>query len=358
VVAAGHVVSVVCPIPVVCSAVPAVGSGIAKAAANGVLDALTSALSTAADWLVGHVIDLVNSTTRVDLSASWFLEREGAMRGLLELVVAPLLMAASLGAVLRQDPRRLVRIWAVGLPVAAIVGIAGVQFANLALSATDAMCGVVIGGDGSKVAGRFSDVMAGTLTSGLPMPVQMIVYLLIIAGTLLVWLELILRAAGVYIAMFFMPLALAGYVWPATASMAKRTVELLSALILSKFVIVAALTLGLAALDGRSAPDSAIAASAILLLAGFAPFSLLRLAPVVEAAAIGHLEGVARRPFKAASRAVTTAAAAPAHPVARLLLARASSSGQPIQPSPVVAQPLAHRLPDYPPVGERVAADG
>ena len=32
----------------------------------------------------------------------------------------------------------------------------------------------------------------------------------------MVWLELVVRAAAIYVAVFFMPLALAGYVWPAT----------------------------------------------------------------------------------------------------------------------------------------------
>ena len=59
-----------------------------------------------------------------------------------------------------------------------------------------------------------------------------------------------MRAAAIYVAVFFMPLALACYVWPATTAIAKRTVELLAALILSKFVIVATLTLGVAALHG------------------------------------------------------------------------------------------------------------
>ncbi len=77
----------------------------------------------------------------------------------------------------------------------------------------------------------------------------------------------------------------------------------LVALILSKFVIVAALTLGLAAMASGTSADDAVAGGAILLIAGFAPFTLLRLAPIVESAAIAHLEGMSRRPFRAASRA-------------------------------------------------------
>jgi hypothetical protein len=176
----------------------------------------------------------------------------------------------------------------------------------------------------------------------------MILSILLIAGTVLVWLELVVRAAAVYVAMFFMPLALVGYIWPATAGMAKRGIEILVALILSKFVIVATLTLGLAALAPGSPADAAIAGAAILLIAGFAPFCLLRLAPIVETAAIGHLEGLSRRPLRAASRGATAMAAAPTHPVAKLLLAGGGGPSRPLSPAAVVSQAMPQRRPDYP----------
>ena len=150
---------------------------------------------------------------------------------------------------------------------------------------------------------------------GAPQLVAAVISVLLIVGSVLLWLELVVRAAAIYVAVFFMPLALACYVWPATLAIARRTVELLAALILSKFVIVATLTLGVAALHGGPSADNAVIGAAILLIAGFAPFCLLRLAPIVEAGAIAHLEGLARRPLRAAGRAATTVAAGPAHPV-------------------------------------------
>jgi hypothetical protein len=112
---------------------------------------------------------------------------------------------------------------------------------------------------------------------------------------------------------------------------------------------VAALTLGRAARSSGTSADDAVSAGAILLIAGFAPFTLLRLAPVVEAAAIAHLEGVSRRPFRAASRAASVAAAPAQNPAARLLLSRMRPSTAPTGPSPVLAAPLPQARPDYPP---------
>ncbi|HUJ64140.1 MAG TPA: hypothetical protein VLX59_01295, partial [Acidimicrobiales bacterium] len=126
----------------------------------------------------------------------------------------------------------------------------------------------------------------------------------------------------------------------------------------SKFVIVAALTLGLAALSSGTSADDAIAAGAILLIAGFAPFTLLRLAPIVETAAIAHLEGVSRRPFRAASRAAAMVAAPGQHPAARLLLSRLRPATAPAGPTPVVAVPLPQARPDYPPDPRGAGEDG
>jgi hypothetical protein len=339
----------VCPISELCLGGPSgVATGVAKAAAGDILAAVSSALSDAATWLVGHVIDLVNTTTKVNLDGSWFTGEVAAMRNVVLLVVLPVLMAGSIGAILRQDPRRLLRVWGVGLPVSVLAGLAGVQFADLALGATDRMCEVIIGGSTQQFAKQFSTVMISGPVSKAPLFVQMILSILLIAGTVLVWLELVVRAAAVYVAMFFMPLALVGYIWPATAGMAKRGIEILVALILSKFVIVATLTLGLAALAPGSPADAAIAGAAILLIAGFAPFCLLRLAPIVETAAIGHLEGLSRRPLRAASHAATAVAAAPTHPVAKLLLAGGGGSSTPLSPAAVVSQAIPQRRPDYP----------
>ena len=67
-------------------------------------------------------------------------------------------------------------------------------------------------------------------------------------GALVLWLELLMREAAVYVVVLMLPLAFAAMVWPARRVWAIRAVELLVALILSKFAIVAVLTLGGAAL--------------------------------------------------------------------------------------------------------------
>ena len=106
------------------------------------------------------------------------------------------------------------------------------------------------------------------------------------AGALVLWLELLMREAAVYVIVLMLPLAFAALVWPARRVWAVRAVELLVALILSKFAIVAVLALAAAAL-GHSVfvgPDAMLAGLALVRSAAFAPWALLRLLPLAELA--------------------------------------------------------------------------
>ena len=83
--------------------------------------------------------------------------------------------------------------------------------------------------------------------------VLLLVGLLVAAAAFVLWLELLVRAAAVYVAVLFLPLALAALVWPAVSHWCRRLVETLAALILSKFVIVATLSLAAGAVASGTA---------------------------------------------------------------------------------------------------------
>jgi hypothetical protein len=98
-----------------------------------------------------------------------------------------------------------------------------------------------------------------------------------------------------------LPLFFAALVWPARRVWAARAVELLVALILSKFAIVAVLALGGAALDHAAALSvtSLLAGLTLVLLAAFSPWALLRLLPLHEmaSAAAGGLRTASAQPL-------------------------------------------------------------
>jgi hypothetical protein len=164
---------------------------------------------------------------------------------------------------------------------------------------------------------------ASTGDSAVPAFVLFLGSLAVVFGAVLLWVELLVRASAVYVAVLFLPLALASLAWPAIAHWCRRLVDTLVALILGKFVIVSVLSLAAGALAGgtgatpagsSTATGSAGAAgsavpgatggggftavlggAALLLLAAFAPWSLFRLLPFLEAGAVGHLEAFGRQ---------------------------------------------------------------
>lgn len=264
--------------------------------------------------LLADLINLVvPATTSIGFDrGDWFASVSHLLFPVEALVLAPLLFAATIGAVLRQDMRRLARAWGVCLPVALLSGYVIVVLAQRGLQVTDAMSQLVQSQVEPNLQKNFLDALTlGITTSVSAGPLGALVSLLVLIGGILIWLELALRSAAIELAVFFMPLALAGLVWPATAHWAKRLAEVLGALLLAKPVIVGALCLGANALTSAEAgAGSVVTGSAILLLAAFAPVALLKLVPIVEASAIGHLHDVSRQPFRAAERTVHSAMSA------------------------------------------------
>jgi hypothetical protein len=294
------------PCPPQCS-IP-VGShlakGVATTAANSILSAMSSWVVGGATWLVQHVIGLVSPETTVSLNPGWFQGRERAMIEIAALLVGPLLAAATIGAVIRQDGRRLVRIFGVGLPVGILGTLTATALVQMALQVVDEMCRLITPAGAYK---PFLKLGGAIAEQQVPMFVQFIVAMVVVLAAVVLWMEMVLRATVLYIAVFFLPLGLAAFIWPATAHITKRFIELIVAVIGSKFVIVATLTLGGAVLGAKHVGiDATVTGTAILALAAFAPFSVLRLVPVVEAAASAHLEGLSRRPGRAAVSAGST----------------------------------------------------
>jgi hypothetical protein len=342
-------------------AVSGVAGSTAKDAASSVFSALASWLATGADQLLAHVLDLVTGSTQLvsggtptsaaaaavtpDLASPWFLSQETLMAELMALVMFPLLGVSTIGAVLHQDLHRLARTWLVALPVAILCGLVGIELTTVGLKVTDALTATVLSSVNlTKTIGVAVEGMSEPVTG--PVVTGIIAFLALVAAVML-WLELVLRTAAIYIAVLFLPLALAGLVWPTTTRMAKRLVEMLVALLLSKFVVAAVLALGANAV-GAGGADGAITGVAILLIAGFAPFLLFRMVPIIEAAAIGHLEGAAHRPLRAAQRGAQIAAS-PGGPLAAALGIAGSRSGDsPISPAAVVDQSVGQEQGEWP----------
>jgi len=290
-----------------CGAAGSVGSSLVGAGAGDVLGAIATGVAAGASWLLSQIGGVIASSTSIDLGASWFRSHYEVMVGLAAIVVVPLLLVSIIQAIYRQSASALVRAALVHLPLALLLGAVAVQLVQLGLAATDALSAAVSSTASSDIGASLSGLASGLAgqasggNAGIPTFVTLLGALFVSLGALLLWVELLVRASAVYVATLFFPLALASLVWPSISQWCRRLVETVAALVLSKFVIVAVLSLAIGALGASDGSISAeLAGGALLVLAAFAPFTLLRLLPMVESGAVHQLEGVRQRAQRAA----------------------------------------------------------
>ena len=275
------------------------------AATGGAVDMITSWVADGAVWLLGKVVNFIDHSTSPDLDAAWFAERYRFMLGLAALVLLPILLVAAIRAVMNQDVSQLLRSFFVHLPLAILGTFVAVFLTNTLLAITDAMSAAVAENVAGDVTQIFESVgkglaVTGTAAPGAPSFAIFVGGLFVMIGAFFVWLELLIRSAAVTVSVFLLPLFMAALVWPATSRWTRRLIETLIALILSKFVIVAVISLATAALanPGGGGFGAVMGGAALMLMAAFSPMALLKLMPIAEGAAMAHLEGIGRKPIQ------------------------------------------------------------
>ncbi|HZQ85084.1 MAG TPA: hypothetical protein VFA83_09615 [Acidimicrobiales bacterium] len=288
---------------------------------------------------LAHVISAVSSP---DLTAGWFTADYLRIEEIAAVLTLPFLIAAVIHALIRSDPSLLVKATFGYVPACFLAINVAAPWTMMLLKLTDQMSGFLsaAGGDGG---GRFLGLVGGATlglsTFGGSTFLGLLLGIVIVAAAIALTLELLVREAAVYIIVLLLPLAFASMVWPARRIWAVRAVEVLVALILSKFVIVAIVSMAVSATSaGLSQSDLVplFGGAALLLLAAAAPFTLLRMVPVVEASVVAHLEGVGRRAVAMPPAARQVAQSQ----VARMLDQRGGGGGAPTgQPGAVGGEP-------------------
>jgi hypothetical protein len=291
----------VCNLPVVGTVCDAVG-GAVKAAAlevgEFVMRGVTAWVTKAAVWITGKVGELIENTSSPDLRASWFEAQYGTMVAVAGALALLMLMLAVIQSVIRQDIWLLARAAFGYLPMAFILAGVAIAGAGLLIVITDDMSSAVVSSLGTDQSDNLLQAIGDAYEraleegSGIPLFGVFLGAIILAIGAFVLWLEMIIRDAAIYICVFFLPLTFVAMIWPATGRWARRLVELLVAVILAKFLIVSILTLataaianaGLAQSDGNTF-EQMLAGSALLVLAAWSPFALLRMIPAMEMAA-------------------------------------------------------------------------
>ena len=265
-------------------------SGAAGSAAGYVLQGISSWVLDGTRTALQQVAGAIGAATAPNLNSTWFSSTYWRVAALAAMLTIPFLCAAAVQAVARADLGLLARVAFGYLPLSLLAVSLAAPFAMLLLAATDQMSAAVSTG-ASTGGARFLDHAAavagalGVAAGGSPF-FAVIVGLLAVMAALALAVELLIRAAAVYVVVLMLPLAFAAMVWPARRIWATRLVELLASLILSKFVIVAVLSLaGAAFTGGTPGVGELLVAMALILLSTFAPWALMRILPFTELAA-------------------------------------------------------------------------
>ncbi|MEX2625544.1 MAG: hypothetical protein WD225_01605, partial [Ilumatobacteraceae bacterium] len=264
---------------------------VAGQAADAAVAAFAGWVAAGITDLLTTVVDAVFSGTDVNLFAegeggrTWFLEHYDTMATLALAVFAPMLLLAVLQAVFTQSWGVLIRALT-HLPVAALGTAAAVTLVQVLIDVTDSFSAALLAGTGADTDNFLSGVFGALTPTGGGGVVfgALFVGLFLAFATFVVWVELIVRQAAIYLAVLFLPLGFAAYIWPALSAWLRRLVEVIVALILSKLVIVAALGLAASALANQEGFAALVAGAGMFLLAAFAPFALFRLIPIGEMA--------------------------------------------------------------------------
>ncbi len=296
--------------------------GAAEAAGEAVLDLVVKftfgLIADAVASITGSIVSAMDSTTAVDLNGGFFPALTPIRQTVLGMSMA-LVLALFLVSIIRSlatgEPGAIIRSALVDVPSAMFLMVMSVTVAWILTRIVDE-ASLAVTGDVGAAMGEFtaSLVVVEALTgAGL---LGVIFGLLFVVGAILVWLQLLVRAALIYIVIVLAPLGFATRAHPGTRQIARRTVEMGIALILSKFGVAVAFGVGATAIESSNGVvegggvdlTGMMAGVAVMLMAAFMPWLIWKVFPMVEAATA--TAGVERSPVKAAVSAASLGVAA------------------------------------------------
>lgn len=236
------------------------GTGIVRDVLGGAAGwAFDNVAEGIAKWILGAVaffvegaLRFLQTSARPAVEADWFAGEGSpfaAVRNIAAVLVLAFALLAVLQGLLHGDAGLMVRQVVGKLPVAVVGMVTMVELVGKLLDVTDALSAAVLATTDDQALHFLSGfgVAVTGATSGFA---AVVLGLVAVLAALILWVELIVRASLVYLLVAISPLGFAAMLWPSARGFLRKTVELLVAVILSKFVIAVALSVGVAALAG------------------------------------------------------------------------------------------------------------
>jgi hypothetical protein len=298
----------------------------ANAIWDQVVDGLVSWVVDSIAFFVRLLLRFFERSSTPDVLSGWFAGKRAAESGVPKItagaetpfqVVAYLALGLMLlfllagiiqGVVMGEGPAMAARV-ARDVAVAMLGLVVTLAVTQALLGLTDELSTSIL--QGTEAGHKGLDVLRALGEKGAIAPastfVVFLVGLVVVIAAFFVWVELLIRGAMVYVVVALSPLAFAASVWPAARGIPKKLAELALALIFSKVVIAIAISVSAAALSdgsrGGLVPNEAkvgtmLMGAIMFLLSAFAPFVLLKLFPVAEAALVA--QGLSRGPYRTA----------------------------------------------------------
>ncbi len=282
------------------------------------LDPLTSlaeGCAKAAAWTVDKLSDLVNETTKVDFTNPEFLRQYAVVFAASTILTLTIWLLAVAKRAIRGVP--LVEALTEAIGFLWLTGIAS-AFTPLILytvvSATDGVTDVIASGTSDqtdKFFGTFSEALKeGKDIGGGPIMLIVVSLISVLAAGVL-YLELVVRAALLYVGALLGTAVYAGLVDKNMWSHVRRWAGIMIAVILVKPVIVVVLGLAgaLSSSDGPNAFSAIVSGLAIILLAIFASAMIYRFVPGFGDEIVNHRNASSDPASRTAAAVVSSPAA-------------------------------------------------
>jgi len=294
----------------------AVGGAVASIA-QGLLDQIGQSIANAVANLFDEVSGFLTASSSPQVTVASFVAGNGAYHQVAELAALAMVLFmffAVIQGALSGDPLAIIGRMLRNVPLA-VLAIVGFPWAvGQLVSLVDSACASLLptGATLTTIAKIYTADQVRAAVGGFGVP-AILTELFVFLGGALIYAELVVRAALVTVVVALAPLSFAAMVWPAARGAARKVIELVAAIVLSKLAIWVALAVGIALFQTQAqsvmpsgqAWGQMISGAAIIAVAVFAPFVVWRLLPVAEAAIVA--QGLSRMPGRTAMNTAQTA---------------------------------------------------
>ena len=211
------------PAKAVTDAASGAARNVVASAGDSALRSFTAAVASSGKWFLDKVGGLITNTTSPNVvNVGWFGSQYRVMLALAVLIALPVLFVSVAQSIVRADGMQAIRSAFVYLPIAGILSAVGPAMAQILINASDWMSAALASNASadaqkfmSDAGGALAGLGAGTVNPAAPVFGVLLGALIVVLGAFSIWLELLLRAAAIYVSVLFLPFALAAMIWPA-----------------------------------------------------------------------------------------------------------------------------------------------